>query len=190
MNFLKRNANVILICLFEALIGILLLFDPIGFSSAIVIAFGVALIAAGLIAVIGYFRTDAVEAALGRTFAKGLAMLLAGAFCVLQPTWFIVTFPLLTILYGVVILLAGLGKAQWAIDALRLKTGRWYLPAIGAAVSIGCAFVILANPFATTLVLWMFTGISLIVEAVLDILALFLSRSGATTIDFESEDVT
>ena len=41
MKFLKRNANVILICLFEVLIGILLLVDPIGFTSAIIIAFGV-----------------------------------------------------------------------------------------------------------------------------------------------------
>ena len=184
MNFLKRNANVIFICLFEALIGILLLFDPIAFSSAIVIVFGVALLAAGLIAVIDYFRTDAVEAALRRTLARGLAMLLAGAFCVLQPAWFIATFPLLTILYGVVILLTGLSKAQWTVDALRLKTGRWHFPAIGAAVSISCAFVVLANPFASTLVLWMFTGISLIVEAVLDILVLFFSSRRSTTIDY------
>ncbi len=177
MKFLKRNANVILICLFEVLIGILLLVDPIGFTSAIIIAFGVALLIAGLVATIGYFRTDAVEAALRRTLAKGLALLLAGAFCVLQPAWFIATFPLLTILYGVIILLAGLSKAQWAIDALRLKTGRWFLPAISAVVSISCAFVILANPFASTLVLWMFTGISLIVEAALDVVVLFFSKS-------------
>lgn len=181
MKLLKRNGNVILIGLFEALIGILLLLDPVGFASAIIIALGVALLAAGLIAVTGYFRTNPVEAALSRTLAKGLAMLLAGAFCVLQPSWFIATFPLLTILYGVIILLAGLSKAQWAIDALRLKTGRWFLPAISAAVSIACAFVILANPFASTLVLWMFTGISLIVEAVLDMVVLIFTRRGAAT---------
>lgn len=181
MNFLKRKTNVILLCLFEALIGILLLFDPIGFASAIMIAFGVALLIAGLVAVIGYFRTDAVEAALGRALTRGLVMLLAGAFCVLRPAWFIVTFSLLTILYGVIVLLAGLSKAQWAVDALRLKTGRWFLPAISAAVSIICAFVILANPFVSTLVLWQFTGISLIVEAVLDALVLLFSKSSVTT---------
>ena len=181
MKFLKRNTNVILLCLLEALIGILLLFDPIGFASAIMIAFGAALLIAGLVAVIGYFRTDAVEAALGRTLTRGLVMLLAGAFCVLQPAWFIAAFPLLTILYGVVVLLAGLRKVQWTVDALRLKTGRWFLPAISAAVSIICAFVILANPFVSTLILWQFTGISLIVEAVLDVLVLFFNKSNVTT---------
>lgn len=181
MKFLKRNANVILICLLEALIGVLLVVDPIGFTSGIIIAFGIALSVAGLICTIGYFRTDAVEAALRGTLVKGLALLLAGAFCILKPEWFIVTFPLLTILYGVIILLVGLRKVQWAIDTLRLKIGRWYLPAISAVVSITCAFVILSNPFASTLALWMFTGISLIVESVLDVVVLFFSRDGIST---------
>lgn len=176
MNFLKRNVNVILLCLFEALIGVLLVVDPVGFTSGIIIAFGIALLAAGLICTIGYFRTDAVEAALKGALVKGLAMLLGGAFCVLQPTWIIATFSLLTIFYGVVILFAGLCKVQWTIDALRLKIGRWFLPAISAVVSIICGFVVLSDPFTSTLVLWMFTGISLIVEAVLDIVVLFFGR--------------
>ena len=176
MEFLKRNSNVILLCLLEALIGVLLVVDPIGFTSGIIIVFGIALLILGLICTIGYFRTDAVEAALRGALVKGLAMLLAGAFCVLQPMWFIATFPLLTILYGVVILFAGLCKMQWAVDALRLKAGRWYLPAISAIASIICGFVVLLNPFASTLVLWMFTGITLIVEALLDVVVLFFAR--------------
>ena len=176
MKFLKRNSSVILLCLLEALIGLLLVIDPIGFTSGIIVAFGIGLMVAGLICIVGYFHSDPMEAALRGTLVKGLAMLLAGAFCVLKPTWFIATFPLLTILYGVIILFAGLSKVQWAIDALRLKTGRWFLPAISAVVSIICAFVVLANPFASTLVLWMFTGISLIVEAALDVVVLLFGR--------------
>ncbi len=179
MKFLKRNANVIFICLLEALIGILLLFDPIAFTSAIIIACGVVLLLTGLVATLDYFRTDAVEAALKRGLAKGLTMLLAGGFCVLQPGWFLAAFPLLTILYGVIILLAGLSKVQWAVDALRLHTGRWILPAVSAVISIVCALVIFYNPFATTVALWKFTGITLIVEAALDVVVLFLGRGTA-----------
>lgn len=97
MKFLKHNANVILLCLVEALIGVLLVVDPIGFTSGIIVAFSIALLAAGLICTISYFRSDTIEAAIRGTLAKGLAMLLAGAFCVFRPTWFIATFPLLTI---------------------------------------------------------------------------------------------
>lgn len=188
MNFLKRNKTIILLCLFEVLIGILLLVDPIGFTSAIIVAIGVALAVAGLICVISYFRTDAVEAALKGTLVKGLALLLAGGFCILQPTWFITAFPLLTILYGVAILLAGLGKVQWAVDALRLKTGRWFLPAISAVVSIGCGAVILSDPFETTLILWMFTGISLIAAAVLDVVVMFFARRSEAAYNTENKE--
>lgn len=64
MKFLKHNANVIHLCLFEALIGVLLVVDPIGFTSGIIIAFGIGLLFAGLICVIGYFRSNPIEAAL------------------------------------------------------------------------------------------------------------------------------
>lgn len=168
--------NIIFFSLCEIVIGALLLVDPIGFTSGIIIALGIALLAMGAVSVLGYFRMSPVEAALTGSLAKGLFLLLTGGLCVFRSGWFIAAFPLLTILYGVVILLAGLMKVQWAVDALRLKTGRWFLPAISAAVTILCGGVILSDPFASTLAMWMFIGISLIVEAVLDIVVLIFCR--------------
>ncbi len=179
MNFLKRNLNVILVALFEALIGVLLLVDPVSFTSAIIMVLGVALLIGGVISVIEYFRSEPMEASLRATLAKGLAMLLAGGFLLLRPSWLISTFPVLTILYGLIILLSGLYKVQWFADALRMKTGRWIVHAITAVVSIVCAVVILANPFASTYALWMFIGISLIVEAVLDLIGMFFDKGAS-----------
>lgn len=176
MKFLKNNAYVILLCLLEALVGVLLLVNPETFTRVIIIVIGISLLLAGIIATVNYFRTDAVEAALRGMLVKGLVMLLAGAFCVSKPSWFIAAFPLITMLYGIIILVAGLFKIQWTIDALRLKNGMWFLPAISALVSIACACVIISDPFVSTLVLWMFVGISLIVEAVLDIVVLIFGR--------------
>lgn len=85
------------------------------------------------------------------------------------------TFPVLTMIYGIVVLIAGLGKIQVATDMFRMKRKKWFLPAISAAVSIICAAVILGNPFSTTIVLWMFTGISLIIEAVFDTVTLVVN---------------
>lgn len=176
MNFLKSNFNVILVCLLEVLVGILLLVNPIGFTSAIIIVFGAALLVEGVFSIIEYFRTDPKEASLRGELVKGLAMLLAGGFLILRPSWLISVFPVLTILYGVVVLVGGLYKVQWFADALRMKTGRWLMHAVSAVVSIVCAVIILANPFSSTVVLWMFIGISLIVEAVLDMIGLFFVK--------------
>ncbi len=176
MNFLKRNLNVILVCLLEALVGVLLLINPVGFTSVIVIALGIVLLVGGVISIINYFRDDPVEASLKGELVKGLVMLLVGGIFVIRPAWLIAAFPFFTMICGIVILLGALYKVQWFADALRMKTGRWLFHALNAAISLICGVVILANPFVSTAALWMFIGISLIVQAVLDLLVLIFAR--------------
>ena len=156
--------------LVELIIGILLLVNPIGFTSGIIIAFGIVLMIMGISTTIKYFRTEPEEAAVSQILVKGLLMLLAGAFCAFNSHWFIATFPVLTLVYGVVILITGITKVQWTIDIIRMKRSKWFWAAISAAISIVCGVVIITSPFSTTAVLWMFIGISLIVEAVFDMI--------------------
>ena len=167
---LKRNLSSMAMSLVELIIGILLLVNPIGFTSGIIIAFGIVLMIMGISTTIKYFRTEPEEAAVSQILVKGLLMLLAGAFCAFNSHWFIATFPVLTLVYGVVILITGITKVQWTIDIIRMKRSKWFWAAISAAISIVCGVVIITSPFSTTAVLWMFIGISLIVEAVFDMI--------------------
>jgi hypothetical protein len=176
MSYLKENVSGIVLCLFEALVGILLMINPVGFTSAIIMAGGIVILIIGIINIINYFKTPVSQSVLSQSLTKGLIALLVGMFCIFQADWFIATFPVLTIIYGVIVLIAGLGKVQVAADMIRMKHKKWFLPAISAAISIVCAVVILENPFSTTIVLWMFTGISLIVEAVFDTITLIVNR--------------
>ena len=176
MKGLKEKAIGFIPCLFELIVGVLLLVNPVGFTSGIIMAAGIALMIFGIIETVKYFRTSAEEAFLGQTLVKGLVSLLVGAFCTFKTEWFILTFPVLTIIYGVVILLAGLGKIQLTIDMLRRKRKNWVWAAVNAFVSIVCAIVILNSPFTSTAVLWMFTGASLIAAGVLDIIACFVGQ--------------
>lgn len=176
MKTKNHTLNSILAGTFEILVGILLLVDPIGFTSGILIAAGIALCLAGLKAIITYFRLPAEMSAVRNDLLTGLACLLLGCFCTFRSGWILAIFPILTILYGVVILITGLGKLQTTVDLIRLKQGRWYLAAISAVISLACAGVILLNPFTSTAALWIFIGLSLIVEAVLDILVAIFSR--------------
>ena len=99
-----------------------------------------------------------------------------GLFCALKSEWFIATFPLLTVIYGVVTLMTGLSKVQWAIDMLRQKQKYWFVALIGALLTLVFAVLILCNPFSSTAILWTFIAISLIVEAVMDILAFVFGK--------------
>lgn len=178
MKTLKQELGAIVFCLLQVVFGILLLVDPIDFTSGIIVAFGIVLLITGTISIIRYFKTDADEAAKSQTMFKGLISLLAGWFCAFRSNWFVATFPVLSIIYGIVVLVTGLGKVQWVFDMIRAKKKKWFLAAISAVLSIVCAVVILSDPFTTTAVLWTFTGISMIVDAVFDIIAIFVSDKG------------
>ena len=170
MRAIQKNGGSILMCVLEILVGVLLLLDPTGFTSSIIIAAGAALILYGVISIVCYFRADAAEGALRQNLFKGLLLLLGGLFCVLRSKWFVDTFPLLTILYGIGLLISGVGKIQWMADMIRFGRKHWYLPAISAVLSLIFAAIILCSPTA----LWSFLGIVLIVEAVFDIVAIAL----------------
>ena len=192
MKALKEKAGSILLCVFEAVVGILLLLDPIAFTTGIIVSFGVVLLLMGIGSAVGYSRMDALAGAASRGLLKGLVLIAAGAFCVFRSYWFIMTFPVLSVIYGVSILIAGLGKIQWTFDMLRMKRKKWFLAAISAAISIVCAILVLDNPFASSAILWMFTGISLIVEAVFDVVSLIINtrkeKPAAPLHDFENTE--
>lgn len=187
MKSLKNYLGGIVMCLFEVLVGILLLMNPVGFTSGIIIGAGLFFMVSGLVSIAKYFRTEPEEAAKSQTLVKGLVALLAGAFCAFKSEWFIVTFPVLTLIYGVVILITGLGKVQWMVDAIRLKRGKWFLAAISALLSIVCGVVIITSPFSSTAALWMFTGISMIVEAIFDVATVFFGSREKKTIQNGTE---
>ncbi len=60
MKAFKKNQNVIIMCVIEPVVGILLLIDPVKFTTGILIVVGIARMAAGLINVIRYFKSSPV----------------------------------------------------------------------------------------------------------------------------------
>lgn len=176
MSKIDRNTGNLVMCIAEAVIGILLLINPIGFTSGIIITLGIALALTGAKELVGYFKADAEAAAAGSGLAKGLLLAVSGIFCMFKAEWFIVTFPILTVFYGILTLIGGISKIQWAVDMYRKKQNYWYIEVLGAVLTILFAILILTNPFASTAILWTFIGISLIAEAIIDILAFVLGR--------------
>ena len=98
MAKLKSNIGGIVMCLFEIMAGILLLVNPVMFTSGIIVALGIVLLVIGLLGVISYFRMEPAEAAMKQTLAKGLAVSAAGLFCIVQYQWFVESFSILAIL--------------------------------------------------------------------------------------------
>ena len=175
MGFIKQNGSAIVAGLVELLVGILLFVNPEGFTSGILMAVGAILLVCGVVCLIHYFNTDPVQAALEQNFSKGLVMILLGGFLALRTQQAIHFFAAITHLYGIAILIIGVVKLQQSVDLLRLKARYWFLAGINAVLAVLFATVILSNPFTTTIVLWRVAAISLIVEAVLDVVVLIMT---------------
>jgi len=173
---IKESPGGVLISLCEIIIGLLLFFDPVRFTSGIIIALGGLLIVLGVSCLIRYFSAEPAIAAREQNLAKGLFLLGAGVFCVVRHNWFLLTFPALTVLYGAGLMFVGFIKIQRTVDMLRLKRGMWYICAVSAAIALLTSAVILVNPFESAFLVWIFIGTMLIVQAVFDLLSIFLKR--------------
>ncbi|MCD7868428.1 MAG: DUF308 domain-containing protein [Clostridiales bacterium] len=179
MKKVNQYVGNLVTCIVEIVIGVLLLINPIGFTTAILTILGIALAILGIVSVVKYFRTDPMEAAAESGLATGILLILIGCFLAFKSQWFIVTFPVLTALYGVMTLLVGVCKVQWAVDMLRTKQKYWYVAILTALLTVVFAAVILLDPFATTAVLWTFIAVTLIVEAIADIVTFILGKISA-----------
>lgn len=170
----KLGSVLLAVC--EVIVGILLLIDPVSFTQSILTVLGVIFVVMGVVSVVQYFRASPVRAAAGKGLVRGCIEIALGVFCIANSGWFLAAFPVLTVIYGLGTLISGFVKLQWTVDMIRLRVKKWGLSAIGAALTIVCALIILGNPFQTTAILWMFAGAALIVEAIVDLIATFLMK--------------
>lgn len=190
MNYLKQNGGRILLLVGEALVGVLLLIDPTGFTKIIIMAAGILLTITGILQIISYFKSAPTVGAIGMGLSRGLLETVGGCFCIFDADWFVGTFPILAILYGLAILVVGIVKVETTVDLIRLKNHYWFVSFISAIVTIACAIVIIANPFSAVAAIWLFIGVTLIIEALIDIASLIFSTKKSKPIisDAKIED--
>lgn len=179
MKTVLKYVSGMLVSIFEILVGVLLLIDPMAFTSGIIIALGAILLFASVICIFKYFHAEIEEAIPNQMLFKGLILMILGAFCIFGNSYILEIFELLNALYGVGILLIGLYKIQKTVDMVRLNKEKWNYSAISAVLTVACAAVILFNPFEKEGI-WIFIGISFILEAIIDAVAVLFGDKEPT----------
>ena len=154
--------------------GILLLINPVAFAMGLVKLAGVFLVVLGALRIVRYFRTDPETAARGQDFFIGLIAILGGLFCIFFTGWFLSAFTTLAVIYGLLQLLLGFSKVQRTVDFLRMELSLWYLPACSALIYLVFGFIIVLNPEMTLINVWVFTGVTMILEGIITAVCLFL----------------
>ena len=174
MKSLQKYLSGMVLSLFEIFVGVLLLINPFEFTSGIIMVLGAILLFVGVVCVFRYFREEAGKAALEQNLFKALIALAVGGFCVLGNGFIVEISSFLSFVYGAIILITGFSKVQKTVDLLRLKKTNWGFTAISAAITVACAALILFNAATAAEWIFKFIGITLIVEAVIDALAVLL----------------
>ena len=171
-EYLKENWSTILTILFLLVVGILLLINPVLYAIAILKIAGGLLALLGIYDLVKYFKAPPEVAAKGSAFFSGVIMITVGIIFLVRGDTLMETFPILAVVYGAFQIVLGYSKLQKAVDALRLKMPLWWLKAICAGISLLFGYIIVFNPDMTWIGIWVFTGITMIIEAVLDTISL------------------
>lgn len=79
-------------------------------------------------------------------------------------------------IWGVSLLIGGFGKIQFAADLHRFGDRRWWTLLLGAFLSFALGILCLANPIYIAQTIFVFIGICLLAEAVLDLVTLLMVR--------------
>lgn len=168
----------ILICICELIVGILVLIRPMRFTVGILVVAGLFCIGLGMKSIFTYFTTSVVVESIQNSLFRGLLLSGGGLYLILQSSWLAQTLKVLTIVYGIALLIMGAQKIQWSVNMKRYQKRYWYLAAISAAIALVLAALVLVNPFTGNTSFWIVLGISLIFEAIVDGVSLYMMMRG------------
>lgn len=154
--------------------GILFLVFPDSCSKIICYLIGGALLIGGIVSIVIYLKCgrDLPFSSFG--LVRGTALVVIGVFVLINPE-FLTGF--LSSILGIVLIIDGTLKLQYAVDLLRLKISGWVTVLILALAAVVFGVLILFNPFATARTLMYFIGISLVIDGFSDLgTMLYISR--------------
>ena len=176
MKNLKNNIPVMLLILFEITVGILLLVNPEAFTAAVITCFGIVLLAIGIVYLIRFIREkkESDKASI-LTLVLAVISLAVGCVCAFLTNRVMGLFAVVAVVYGVILIVSGIYKAKTYFDMKQENLPVSVITLVSAILSIVLGIVIVVNPFTATNFLWFFAGISLIVEAVVDFVAVIMN---------------
>lgn len=175
-KFLTSKIGNILLCIAEIIVGVLLLVNPDAVTSAFIIGAGAVMILTGIVFCTLYFVGEAEKMVIKQLLFKGLLLIILGVLCVTQYGVLLAALPFVTWVYAIAMLILAAYKVQCTVDILRLSGIRWYFPAISAALAVVLALFILLNPNTAMNIVWDFMGVSIILEAGLEIATIILLK--------------
>lgn len=151
-------------------LGLLLVFESEATISTISFIVGGVLIAAGVFALLRFFKNNSNTKAtvFELDVLYGIVSLVLGVIVINNPH---AIASILPIVIGVAIIISSANKLQYAFNLKNDDNELWKTTMVIALVSAICGVVLLFNPFAGAVIIMKIVGIFIIVYSVLDIVS-------------------
>lgn len=148
-------------------LGLVLLFRP-DTAAGLCVLLGGAVIACGVVKLMGYFSDDLYRLAFQFDLAAGLLTIIVGLFLLLRP-WDVLA--MLPILFGVFILADSALRLQTSLDARHFGMKKWWVILLFSLFGAVLGTVLLLRPFQSARALIRLTGLTLAADGAENLLA-------------------
>lgn len=180
MKFFKNlQINALVTAIVYIVLGVLFILMPDVVSQSIAIIVAAALLVAGAVYIIDYFRRWDIEYR-SNGLAIGILMVFAAVFLFLQRDIIAAIIPLLL---GFAVIVSGTIKLQNAIVLSRVKDKMWVATLVLSLLCLVLGILIMANPFTSLNVLIILIGVSLLISGLSDLVIIFMMSRKAGKIE-------
>ena len=157
-----------------AVLGVLLIIWPNQAQNVIFTILGCGLCIWGIIKIIFYFKEDVQTGMISQSFSAGAGLIVIGIVIIIFSAKL---GNMMAIIFACMLLFGAIYKIQMSFDLKKLKSDNWFIPLFGALISMVLAVLVFVNLFNAEKVLIIFIGVSLLIEAILNMMSvIFLSR--------------
>lgn len=163
----KLNVQSVIVAVSLIVIGLLFVIFPSSSARIICYVAGAILLVWGIFKLAVYFASGLRDTG-SYTLAQGAALIAVALLLFVKPD---LIAELLTVLFGIILIVNGVVWLQRTIGMAKMKAGGWWILLIIALATLVLGLVITFDPFSSKNALMIFAGISMIVIGVLDIVA-------------------
>ena len=173
MKISKFNTTSLIFTLFEGLFGILLLIKPKSFTTMILKFFGILFLIIGIIYFVGYLKNRTNYSAV--TPIAMTVLFILGIVLTFGTNFIFGLVSLVAIIYGAIMIVYGIFKAQYYFQCKKANAKISAIALASAIVSVILGVIVLFNPFGTQMAILRAVGITLVVQAVVDVIDMIVS---------------
>lgn len=164
--FQKQRRSSIVAALVTLALGLVLIFWPDHTAAVLGMLLGGALLAVGLIYVLGWTARRRGEEAPVYALIPGVVLCALGLWLLREP---LAMAALVQYIFGAVLIFHGVIDLQGGLALMRMGWRRWWADLLLGVVTVLLGLVVLANPFAAFDMLLMLLGCSLVFDGLSDL---------------------